>query len=69
MAAKVLTTQAKVYAKIGDELDPVTANLDIPTGNGTLTLFRAIDGNMADCGAALVEIAGTEYAIPLLLNS
>ena len=65
MAAKSTTTQAKVYAKIGEEL----ASADIPTGNGTLTNFRAINVNMADCGSILVDVAGTGYAIPILLNS
>lgn len=61
-------TQAKIYARIGDELDAV-ASLDVATGNGTLTNFKAIDVNMADAGSVLVQIAGTEYAVPILLNS
>ncbi|MHA1972419.1 MAG: hypothetical protein ACTSW1_05490 [Candidatus Hodarchaeales archaeon] len=75
MAAKTVVTQAKIYTKIGDELDPVTGNLDIPSGASTLTAFKAMvtDGvsatTMANAGSVLVEIRGVEYAIPIVLNS
>lgn len=66
MAAKVTVTQPRIYEHIGSELD---STWDQPSGNGTLTLFKAINANMADAGSAVIDIGGTDYAIPLLLNS
>lgn len=68
MAAKQTVPNAKVYDKIGVELD-VVAGIGIPDALATMTNFRAIDANMADAAFLTYEINGVEYAIPLLLTT
>jgi len=58
---------AEVYIKNGGK--GVVSAVTLPTGNGTYTNFKAINANMAVAGALLVEIGGTKYALPLLLNA
>lgn len=65
MAAKQTAPNARVYTHIGEELNAV-AGTGIPGANGTMTNFRAIDGNMADAGFLVITVKGIDRAIPLL---
>ena len=68
MTAKATVGNARVYEQIGDELAAV-AGTGIPDALATMTNFRAIDANMADAAFVVIEINGTDYAIPLLLTT
>lgn len=69
MAVKVLATNVRVYADIGNELvSPPTSGVTIPGAAADMTAFRALTA-MTTAAALLIEIDGVDYAIPLLTNA
>ena len=65
MAAKVTAPNQRVYTDIGDELAPVSG-VGIPGAAADMTAFRALAG-MTNAAFLVIDVAGTDYAIPLLL--
>ena len=67
MAAKVTVPNQRIYTEIGDELAAV-GGIGIPNAGADMTALRALVG-LGGTGFLVIDVAGTDYAIPLLLTS
>jgi len=67
MGALVTVANARVYTHIKDQLAAVSG-AGFPGASATMTNFRAL-ANMANAAFLVIDVDGTDYAIPLLLTA
>jgi len=67
MGAVNTVANARIYTHIKDQL-AAASGTGFPGANANMTNFRAL-ANMANAAFLVIDVDGTDYAIPLLLTA